>query len=158
MKKRSLVWVVALMFVLSVAGIALAQGTAPTAALPTAPGVAGIVKNLLTKTKAEIKKVTAADVKASLDKKETAIYLDVRDKEEFDAGRLPGAINVSRGKLEFRIATAVPDLNAKIYVYCLTAARSALATKTLGELGYKNAVLMDATFEEWVKAGYPVVR
>lgn len=153
MKKRGLVWVVALMFVLSVAGIALAQGTAPTA-----PGVAGIVRDLVAKTKAEIKKVPAADVKAAIDKKEAAIYLDVRDKEEFDAGRLPGAINVSRGKLEFRIAAAVPDLNAKIYVYCLTAARSTLATKTLGELGYKNAVLMDASFEEWVKAGYPVVR
>lgn len=157
MKKRALVWVVASMFVLSVAGMALAQGAAP-AAPPAAPGVAGTVKNLVGKTKGEIKKVTAADVKASIDKKEKAIYLDVRDKEEFDAGHVPGAIHVSRGKLEFRIASAIPDLNAKIYVYCLTAARSTLATKTLGELGYKNAVLMDAPFEEWVKAGYPVAR
>ncbi|MBM4331242.1 MAG: hypothetical protein FJ117_08485 [Deltaproteobacteria bacterium] len=113
---------------------------------------------MVAKAKAEVKKVTAAEVKAAIDAKEKAMFLDVRDKEEFDAGRLPGAINVSRGKLEFRIFGAIPDQNAKIYVYCLTAARSALATKALNDLGYKNAVLMDASFEEWIKAGYPVVR
>lgn len=152
--KRSFVWVVALMFVVSLAGLSFAQ--APAA--PTAAGVAAIASGMVAKAKAEVKKATAAEVKAAIDKKEAVVILDVRDKEEFDAGRLPGAINVSRGKLEFRIAAAIPDLNAKIYVYCLSAARSALATKTLGELGYKNAILMDAPFEEWVKAGYPVVR
>ncbi|MGQ9638501.1 MAG: rhodanese-like domain-containing protein [Thermodesulfobacteriota bacterium] len=45
-----------------------------------------------------------------------------------------------------------------MYVYCKTGARSALATKTLKDLGYKNAILMDASFEDWIKAGYPVVR
>jgi rhodanese-related sulfurtransferase len=43
-------------------------------------------------------------------------------------------------------------------VYCQTAIRSALATKTLNDLGYKKAVLMNAQFEEWVQAGYPVVK
>jgi rhodanese-related sulfurtransferase len=33
-----------------------------------------------------------------------------------------------------------------------------MATKTLNDLGYKNAVLMDAMYEDWVKAGYPVER
>ena len=72
------------------------------------------------------------------------------------AGHLPGAVNVSRGTLRFKIWDKVPDRNAKIYVYCLTAIRSALATKTLNNLGYKNAVLMNAYFEEWIQVGYPV--
>jgi rhodanese-related sulfurtransferase len=113
---------------------------------------------MVAKAKASITKVTAADVKAAIDKKEKAAFLDVRDPNEYAAGHLPGAINVSRGTLEFNIWSKVPDQNAKIYVYCKTAGRSALATKTLNDLGYKNAVLMDAQFEDWIKASYPVVR
>ncbi len=157
MKRRVLVWVMTVMFVLSVAGFALAQATAP-ATPAAAPGVAALVSGMVAKAKGEIKRVSAADVKAAIDAKEKAIFLDVRDKDEFDAGRIPGAINLSRGKLEFRIAATIPDLNAKVYVYCLTAARSALATKTMMDLGYKNVVQMDALFEDWIKAGYPVVR
>lgn len=149
--KKSIVLTVAALFFTVMLGVAFAQA-------PAAPGVAPIVKGMVDKAKGEIKKATAAEVKAAIDRKEPVVLLDVRDKEEFDAGRLPGAINVSRGKLEFRVAAAITDLNAKVYVYCLTAARSTLATKTLGDLGYKNAILMDASFEEWVKAGYPVVR
>ena len=113
---------------------------------------------MVAKAKAAIKVVSAADVKAAIDKKEKAIYLDVRDPGEFSAGHLPGAINVSRGTLEFNIFGKIPDQNAKIYVYCKTAGRSTLATKTMNDLGYKNAVLMDAQFEDWIKAGYPVER
>ena len=112
----------------------------------------------MAKTKAAIKIVKAEEVKAAIDKKEKAVFLDVRDPGEFSAGHLPGAINVSRGTLEFTIWGKVPDQNAKIYVYCKTAGRSTLATKTLNDLGYKNAVLMDAQFEDWIKAGYPVER
>jgi len=114
------------------------------------------VQEMVEKAKAAIRTVTAAEVKEALDKKEQAVFLDVRDSWEFSGGHLPGAINVSRGTLEFKIWDKVPDQNARIYVYCQTAVRSALATKTLNDLGYKNAVLMNAQFEEWVQAGYPV--
>ena len=73
-------------------------------------------------------------------------------------GIFPGAMNISRGTLEFNVFGKIPDQNAKIYVYCKTAGRSALATKTLNDLGYKNACLMDAQYADWVKAGYPVER
>ncbi|MBI4634066.1 MAG: hypothetical protein HY742_09280 [Deltaproteobacteria bacterium] len=116
------------------------------------------VKATLDSAKAAIKKVSAENVKKAIDSKEKAIILDVRDGGEFAAGHLPGAINISRGTLEFVVFGKIPDQNAKIYVYCKTAARSALATKTLNDLGYKNAVLMDAPYENWVKAGYPVER
>jgi rhodanese-related sulfurtransferase len=115
-----------------------------------------VVQEIVEKAKAAIRTVTAAEVKEALDKKEKAVFLDVRDSWEFSGGHLPGAINVSRGTLEFKIWDKVPDQNARIYVYCQTAVRSALATKTLNDLGYKNAVLMNAQFEEWVQAGYPV--
>ena len=144
MKKRMLVWMLSVVFVFSMLSLTLAQPP--------------IVKEMVAKAKTSIKTVSAADVKAAIDKKENAIYLDVRDPGEYAAGHLPGAINVSRGTLEFAVWGKVPDQNAKIYVYCKTAGRSTLATKTLNDLGYKNAVLMDAQFEDWIKKGYPVER
>lgn len=153
MMKKTFVFMLAFAFALSVASLTLAQDKPKVPAWQTTP-----VKDWVAKAKAEIKKVTPADVKAALDQKEKAVILDVRDPDEYKAGHLPGAVHVSRGKLEFTVWDKVTDRNAKIYVYCLTAARSALATKTLNDLGYRNAVLMDAHFEEWVKAGYPVER
>jgi rhodanese-related sulfurtransferase len=151
MKRRMFVWMLSLVLVFSMVSLILAQEKKPAGPPP-------VVKEMVAKAKAAIKAVPAADVKAAIDKKEKAVILDVRDPNEYGAGHLPGAINVSRGTLEFNIWGKVSDKNAKIYVYCKTAGRSALATKTLNELGYKNAVLMDAQFEDWIKAGYPVER
>lgn len=131
------------------------------AAMAEGKGVAGLppaVQEMIAKAKASVPKVSAAQVKAAMDNNEKAVYLDVRDGEEFSAGHLPGAINISRGTLEMHVFGKIPDQNAKIYVYCKTTARSALATKTLRELGYKNVFLIDASFEDWIRAGYPVVR
>jgi len=149
--KKTFATLVSVLFTISLVSAALAQEK-PAAGPPPA------VKEMVAKAKASIQKVPAADVKVAIDKKEKAIFLDVRDGGEFAAGHLPGALNISRGTLEFNVFSKIPDQNAKIYVYCKTAARSCLATKTLNDLGYKNAVLMDAPFEEWIKAGYPVAR
>jgi len=151
MKKRFFVWMLSVVFIVSIFSLTLAQEQKPA-------GPPQIVKDMVARAKAAIKSVSAEDVKAAIDKKEKAIILDVRDPGEYAAGHLPGAINVSRGTLEWGIWSKVPDKNTKIYVYCKTAGRSALATKTLNDLGYKNAVLMDAQFEDWIKKGYPVER
>ena len=157
MKKGMFVWMMAVVFVFSSLGLALAQQAVPQAAGQPA-GPPPVVKDMVAKAKATIKTVTPADVKKAIDTKEKAVYLDVRDPGEFAAGHIPGAINVSRGTLEFNIFSKIPDQSAKIYVYCKTMGRSTLATKTLNDLGYKNAVLMEAQFEDWIKAGYPVER
>ena len=153
MKKRMFVWMLSFIFVLSTLSLVIAQDKPKVPTWQTTP-----VKEWVAKAKASITRVTPADVKAAIDKKEKAIILDVRDPDEYKAGHIPGAVHVSRGKLEFTVWDKVTDRNAKIYVYCLTAARSALATKALNDMGYKNAVLMDSHFEEWIKAGYPVER
>ena len=157
MMKKMMVWMLSVSLVLSLTSMALAQSAQPAAA-PAPAQPPQVVKDMVAKAKAAITKIPAADVKAAIDKKEKAVYLDVRDPGEYTAGHLPGAINVSRGTLEFAIWSKVSDQNAKVYVYCKTAGRSALATKTLNDLGFKNAVLMDAQFEDWIKAGYPVER
>ena len=149
--KKVVVVAMSMVFVLSLLGFALAQEKKPSGPPP-------VVQEMVAKARAAIKVVPAADVKAMIDKKENIILLDVRDGGEYSAGYLPGAINISRGTLEFNVFSKIPDQNAKIYVYCKTKARSTMATKTLNDLGYKNAVLVDASYEDWVKAGYPVAR
>lgn len=72
---------------------------------------------LLKEAQAVITQVSVADVKKMMDNKEKVIFLDVRDKEEFDAGHLPGAINMSRGLLDFHIQEIIPDKTAKVVVH-----------------------------------------
>jgi rhodanese-related sulfurtransferase len=71
-----------------------------------------------------------------------AVLVDIRDKEEFDEDRIPGAVNVSRGTLEMRIESVVPDLDATVLCYCNANHRGALSTDTLRAMGYKNARLI----------------
>ena len=99
--------------------------------------------------KAQITEVSAAQVKADLDAGKKFILLDVRSKEEFDAGHLPNAKNISRGLLEFLIGQPIPDKNSNIILYCRTGGRSALATLVLNEMGYKNAKNMAGAFKAW---------
>jgi len=149
--KKLLASMITITLVFALIGLAQAQQTTPAGPPPK-------VMDMVTKAKASVQKVSAADVKAMIDKKEKVILLDVRDPQEFAGGHLPGAMNISRGTLEFVVFNKITDQNAKIVVYCKTAARSALATKTLNDLGYKNAILMNASYEDWIKAGYPVER
>jgi rhodanese-related sulfurtransferase len=151
MFKKLLVLAAVVAFTFSLVGAALSAEKAADVVGPK-------VKAMVDTAKAAIKTVPPEAVKKAIDSKEKAVFLDVRDGGEFAAGHLPGAINISRGTLEMNVANAISDLNAKVYVYCKTGARSALATKTLNDLGYSNAVLMDAQYADWVKAGYPVQR
>ena len=157
MSKRLFAVMVGLALLFSTVSVAMSQAPAPAAAPAPAP-TNPKVKAMVDEAKAAIKTVNAETAKKAIDSKEKAIFLDVRDPGEFAAGHLPGAKNISRGTLEFTVFSAIPDQNAKIYVYCKTAGRSALATKTLNDLGYENAVLVDVQYADWVKAGYPVER
>lgn len=67
------------------------------------------------------------------------VLLDIRDREEHDAGHIAGSTNLSRGKLEMNIENLVPDLDTPILCYCNANNRGALSTDSLRALGYRNA-------------------
>jgi rhodanese-related sulfurtransferase len=113
-------------------------------------------KEMVDKARASVKLVTIQDLKKAIDAKEDIVIIDVRNPNEYDAAHIPGAVNVSRGLLEFQIWSVVPDKNAKIYVYCRAGGRAVLATKQLNEFGYKNAVSVDSGGFAWATAGYPI--
>lgn len=99
------------------------------------------------------------DVSAAQQRLSSDLLLDVREPAEFAAGHLPGAINIPRGLLEFKIDSH-PDFQGKqasgVVVYCQTGGRSALATRVLNQMGYTQAVSMSGGFKAWSDAGLAV--
>ena len=108
--------------------------------------------------KAAINEVSIDEVKKMIDNKEDIILLDVRDSEEYTTGHIPGAINISRGTLDFKVHSIIPDKNKKIIVYCGLDLRSPLATKSVNDLGYKKAINMIGGLKAWKEAGYPILK
>src|ERR671939_207972 len=86
----------------------------------------------------------------------TPVLIDVREKQETDAGMLPGARHVPRGFLELRIEETVPDRNADVVLYCAGGTRSLLAARSLREMGYERVRSMSGGFTGWSQAGPPV--
>src|SRR6185437_9728464 len=82
------------------------------------------------------KQVSLEEVKRRLEAKEKVIFLDVREKDEWRQGYIPGAVSLPRGFLEIQAEQKLPDKPAKIVAYCAGGTRSALAAATLSELGY----------------------
>ena len=82
--------------------------------------------------------------------------VDVREKDEYRLGYLPGAIHIPRGFLEMQAEQKLPDKNAEIVVYCAGGTRSAFAAKTLAELGYSNVLSANPGFVRWKDLRYPV--
>jgi glyoxylase-like metal-dependent hydrolase (beta-lactamase superfamily II)/rhodanese-related sulfurtransferase len=115
------------------------------------------VAQLLAEASREIAFVGMREVEARLGSGEFLV-LDVREKEAFAAGHLPGAHHLPRGQLELRVDKELPDPSARILTYCQYGRISTLAAATLRAMGYTRAVAMDGGYEEWVKAGYPVER
>ncbi|MDD2769030.1 MAG: rhodanese-like domain-containing protein [Methylococcus sp.] len=106
--------------------------------------------------KQRIREVGTHEVQAILDR---TLILDVREPEEYAAGHLPGAINIPRGVVEFRIETHPAfqgKKDADIVVYCQTGGRSALATDVLQQLGWSKTVSMAGGFKAWSEGGLPV--
>ncbi len=101
------------------------------------------------------KEVSLDEVKRRLEAKEPYVLLDVREKDEYRAGFIPGAISLPRGFLEIQVEQKLPDKNAKIVAYCAGGTRSALAAATLAELGYTNVETANPGFVRWKDLGYP---
>ena len=113
-------------------------------------------QQILKEAKSGITEVTVEQVKKDMDAGKEFVLLDVRDPDEYAAGHLPKAVNISRGKLEFMIGRLYPNKDTEMVLYCRTGARSALCTKTLMDMGYKNVKNFNGAFKAWGESGYPI--
>ena len=88
-------------------------------------------RELLQDAKASIEEVDARRAQELLDGDEAPLLVDVRERDEWEQGRIPGAVHVSRGNLESRIEGVAPDRSRPVLLYCAAGNRSAFAAKTL---------------------------
>ncbi len=109
-------------------------------------------QSLLSQVKTSIKETKVDEVTAQ----PPQVLIDVREGDEHQEGFIPGALWIPRGKLELRIEDAVPDRGADIVLYCAGGNRSALAARTLGELGYTRVRSLAGGFGAWKRAGLPI--
>ena len=82
--------------------------------------------------------ITAEAAKKIMDSSRDCIILDVREKDEFDAGHLSGAILIPYTEIERKAGEMLPDKDKLILVYCRSGRRSKIAAKALADLGYTN--------------------
>jgi molybdopterin/thiamine biosynthesis adenylyltransferase/rhodanese-related sulfurtransferase len=111
-------------------------------------------RKLLQQVKGEIAEVDTARARDFISESGAAI-VDVRERDEWDEGHLPGALHVPRGNLESRIEAAVPDKASPVLLYCASGNRSAFAAKSLEDLGYENVVSLAGGFTDWKRSGLP---
>ncbi|MDD2925278.1 rhodanese-like domain-containing protein [Rhodoferax sp.] len=112
---------------------------------------------------AEVRTYSVDEVRARLDDPAVQI-VDIRDVRELEReGTVPGCINAPRGMLEFWVDPASPyykpvfgDESKEFILFCGAGWRSALATKTLQDMGMSNVAHIDGGFTAWVKQGAPV--
>lgn len=82
--------------------------------------------------------------------------LDVRERDAYEAGHIPGARLLPRGQLELRVNQDLPDPTRRILTYCDFGRISTLAAATLHQMGFQRAVALDGGMTTWREAGYPV--
>ena len=121
------------------------------------------VKQLLDLAHAAVAKITPAQARDMIGKGNTLV-VDVRDAPEVEkTGRIADAVNVSRGMLEFRADPESPyhdktfAKDKTVILYCASGGRSALAGKTLKDMGYDKVFNLGA-FKDWAESGGAVER
>jgi molybdopterin/thiamine biosynthesis adenylyltransferase/rhodanese-related sulfurtransferase len=111
-------------------------------------------RDLLSNVKKEIREVSVQEVKRLTEQKAPVKLIDVRESEELAGGKLPGAISIPRGYLELRIEEKAKR-DEPIVLYCAGGTRSALAAKTLREMGYENVTSMAGGYNRWSDSAFP---
>ncbi len=104
--------------------------------------------------RAQVREQSAHDTAERLRQEPGTVVLDVRERDEYEQGFIPGALHIPRGNLETRIERSVLDRDAPIVVYCASGVRSVYAAKTLSELGYTDVVSMAGGFAAWKENGH----
>ena len=119
-------------------------------------------QELIKEANAQIKILKGEDA-IKLLKNDNYLFIDLRDyREILKEGKIPGSISCPRGMLEFWIDPTSPyykkkiDLSKTFILYCASAWRSALAAKTLKEMGLDEVFHIEGGFSNWKKLNGPI--
>ncbi len=120
-------------------------------------------KQLLAEANAAVETIDVETARA-LHARGEAVFVDVRESQEHAQGHVPGDVHAPRGFLEFiadpEAPSHRPELAAgkRLVLYCASGGRSALAARTLQEMGIGNLCHLRGGFGAWVQSGGPVER
>lgn len=106
--------------------------------------------DLINDAKTRITEISAKDALAL--QGGNTVFLDVRDQQEVNLGKVPGAVHISRGTLETKVEGAITR-DAQVVVYCASGNRSALVADTMQQMGYGNVRSLAGGFRAWAEAG-----
>ncbi len=108
--------------------------------------------DLVNEARARIREVSPQQAMDALVADPATVVIDCREPNEWNLGRIPGALFIPRGILETNIEAAVPR-DRKVIVYCASGNRSALAAETLQQMGYPDVASLNGGFRGWAEAG-----
>lgn len=116
------------------------------------------VHDMVQAAKAEIREVPLENSEEAIEQAD--MLIDVREADEFHAGHIPGAVNIPRGILEFKLTNdpALEDRGLNIVIYCKNSGRSALSAKAMKEMGYIHVQSISGGIDAWQEAGKSVVK
>ena len=109
-------------------------------------------EDLIDEAKRQIEEVSPEQVRDMQTKNERVVYLDVREPNEWNLGRIPTAVHLPRGNLETKIEALI-ERNQRVVIYCARGNRSALAALTMKQMGYENVASMARGFQGWAEIG-----
>jgi rhodanese-related sulfurtransferase len=108
--------------------------------------------DLVNDAKTRIREISAQDSLAVHQSDPDAIFVDIREPNEWNLGHIPGATLLPRGLLEQRIE-GIADRDRRVVLYCASGNRTALAADTLQQMGYTKVESMAGGFRGWCEAG-----
>jgi glyoxylase-like metal-dependent hydrolase (beta-lactamase superfamily II)/rhodanese-related sulfurtransferase len=144
-------------FVEMMRGLNLTMPTHTAEALRTNMSGGKTVAQLLADAAATVPFMSLAELKVRVEAAEDdLIVLDVRERDAYEGGHVPGARLLPRGQLELRVNQDLPDPTRRILACCELGYISTLAASTLRELGFLHAVALDGGMKAWRETGYPL--
>jgi rhodanese-related sulfurtransferase len=144
-------------FVEMMRNLNLSAPTHLTEALRTNISGGKTVRQMLGEAAANIPFVSLDELAARLGRKRNDfVVLDVRERDAYVRGHVPGALHLPRGQLELKIDQTFPDPDLEILTVCELGKISTLAASTLRELGFRRAAALDGGMKSWRDEGYPM--
>lgn len=144
-------------FVEMMRNLNLSMPTHLTEALRTNLSGGKTIAQLLSEAAALVSFMSLDELKARVDARDPdLLVLDVREREAYNAGHVPGARHLPRGQLELRVNDELPDPTMRILTVCEFGRVSTLAAATLRQIGFQRAIALDGGMKAWREAGYPL--
>jgi rhodanese-related sulfurtransferase len=112
-------------------------------------------QQLVREAKAAVRNTSPDELRRRLEGGEPLVLIDVREPQEWSQGVLPNANRIPRGVLEGQVEGRLPR-DATVVLYCAAGNRSALAAKSLVEMGFDKVENLEGGFGAWSRAGYPL--